>query len=71
MNQSDGFNFNTFDIEVYNIEEDVTNCDLLAMLPPNYSIKVVGWLNVNHPSQSTNILLISANSLSFAEDFER
>jgi hypothetical protein len=42
MNQSDGFNFNTFDIEVYNIEEDVTNCDLLAMLPPNYSIKVVG-----------------------------
>ncbi|XP_046436831.1 uncharacterized protein LOC124188321 [Daphnia pulex] len=40
INQSDGFNFNTFDIEVYNIEEDVTNCDLLAMLPPNYSIKV-------------------------------
>ena len=42
INHSDGFNFDTFDIEVYNVDEDVKNCDQLAILLTNYSIKIVG-----------------------------
>ena len=46
INHSDGFNFDTFDIEVYNVDEDVKNCDQLAILSTNYSIKIVGWPSI-------------------------